>query len=151
LGEVLEVPLDDIAVLRRHVAGQLGHGGDAFLLGKLAPLLGQALEALLVDVAGAAVVGDVAVLHGAGGLVGAGAAAGSAATAAARRAAATTATAAALLLLELLDDLVEAGDDFLLLLLGLRAAAGQRETPLDVVHLASDPAQVLVLPCPHVV
>src|SRR5207237_7001297 len=64
--------------------------------------------------------------------------------------AAVAIAAAFALILELLDHLIEPGDDVLLYLLRVRPAAREFQATLDVVHLASDFTQVLLLPGAHV-
>src|SRR5262245_7315163 len=148
LAQFAEVLLDDLAIALRHVAGELAHVFLALTRGQLAPLLGQVLDPPGLNLTRTAVVAAVRVLHRARRLVGV---AGLVALLVALAAGAVAARAVAILVvLEFLDDLVEASDDFLLELLGLLAAAGQVEPALNVVHLASNGGQVLLLPTDHV-
>src|SRR5262249_40683461 len=137
LGELLEVIFRNFAMARRHIADQVLQGLGPLLFRHLAPLLCQALELLGIDVAGAAIGCDVAILHRRAGV-------GAAAVArlAAVGATAAVAVAASLgLVFQLLDDFVEASDDLFLNLLGLRAAAGKLQPALHVIHLAGHGAE----------
>ena len=146
LGHFLEVILDDLAIARGHVAGQLGHGLGSFFFGQLAPLLGVFGQSFLIDHTRAAVLAAVTVLlrlrrissRRTAGLP-------------TVRSGTTVGSGPLLLVLQLLDDFIKSPNHLVLHLLGLRTAAGQLQPPLDVVHLARDPTQVLVLPRLHVV
>ena len=63
LGHFLKVILDDLAIARRHVASQLGHGLGPFFLRQLAPLLSVVRQPFLVNVARSAKRSDLAILH----------------------------------------------------------------------------------------
>src|SRR5207249_10107301 len=129
-----------------HFARQLAHGLASFFFRQLAPLLCVTRQPLLIDDAGAAVLPAVAVLHRTAWI-------GSWRTARlpAVRSGAPVGSGPLLLVLQLFDDLIKSPNHLGLHLLGLRAAAGQLQSPLDVVHLAGDPTQILVLPRLHVV
>src|SRR5262249_26711463 len=127
-----------------HALGQFLQGTVTFTRRHPAPSFDEFSDLTRVCDSLAAVGGNLRILHGLrgpvplAGLVAIGFAVGAFAIIGI----AVAATGARLLLLglvfEFLDDLVKASDDFLLELLRLRTAAGQIETPLDVLHLASD-------------
>src|SRR5262249_6347687 len=115
--ELPEIRFNDFAILGWHIASQLLHGLGPLFFGQLAPLLGQAFQAFLIDVPRSTVFAAQAVF-----------------LRAIRRtlcrltaglAAAGSATIVFVLVLHLFDEFVEAGDDLLLDFLRLRAAAGQ--------------------------
>src|SRR5581483_10117591 len=128
---------------------QLEHRLGAFLFGQRAPVLGQLADLLRIDQTGVVAVREAEVAGGC--------AAGTRAVRRAGLALAAGGTIAAvpltltlaltlLLIFLFLDHLVQTNEDFALHLLRLLTAAIEVEAALDVVHLAGDPAQVLVLP-----
>src|SRR5437763_6668417 len=116
--QLSEVLLDDLAIPLGHVSGEFPHVGLTLARGQSAPLLGQILDLLGVDLTRTAVGCNVRVPHRAARPIGvARRTAGSLTTAGSG----TTVGSVAVLVLELLDDLVQACDNFLLELLGLLA------------------------------